>query len=101
MGLSNLPNPCFGPDELGLYLGCYGWTWAWRGAHCTLGLTDGIFGLFIYPYHIDIHGSNYGMSFLPGVCFPHKISEPDVSGEDLANSIMIPWYLQALVLLDN
>ena len=35
MGLSNLLTPCFGPDELGLCLGCCGWTWAWRGLHCT------------------------------------------------------------------
>ena len=50
MGLPNLPHPCFGPDELGLYLGCYGWTRAWRGALCAFGLADGTFGPFIYPY---------------------------------------------------
>ena len=54
MGLPVLPNPCFGPDELGLCLGCCGWTWAWRGAHCAFGLADGIFGLFLYPYHRSI-----------------------------------------------
>ena len=52
MGLPVLPNPCFGPDELGLCLGCCGWTWAWRGAHCAFGLADGIFGLFLYPYQL-------------------------------------------------
>ena len=52
MGLSNLLNPCFGPDELGLCLGCYGWTQAWRGGHCAFGLADGIFGLFLYPYQL-------------------------------------------------
>ena len=52
MGLSNLPNPCFRPDELGLCLGCCGWTWAWRRAHCAFGLADGIFVLFLYPYQL-------------------------------------------------
>ena len=52
MGLTVLPNPCFGPDELGLYLGCCGWTLAWRGAHCAFGLADGIFCLFLYPYQL-------------------------------------------------
>ena len=53
MGLPTFPNPCFGPDELGLCLGCCGWTWAWRGAHCAFGLADGIFGLFLYPYQFE------------------------------------------------
>ena len=52
MGLPVLPNPCFGPDELGLCLGCCGWTWAWRGVHCAFELVDGIFGLFLYPYQL-------------------------------------------------
>ena len=52
MGLPVLPNPCFGPDELGLCLGRYGWTWAWRGAHCAFGLAYGIFDLFLYPYQL-------------------------------------------------
>ena len=52
MGLPNLPNPCFGPDELGLCLGCYGWTRAWRGAPCAFGLADETFGQFLYPYQL-------------------------------------------------
>ena len=50
MGLPIFPNPCFGPDELGLCLGCFGGTRAWRGAHCAFGLTSGILGLFLYLY---------------------------------------------------
>ena len=52
MGLPIFPNPCFGPDELGLCLGCYGGTRAWRGAHCAFGLASGILGLFLYPYQL-------------------------------------------------
>ena len=52
MGLSNLPNPCFGPDELGLCLGCRGWMQVWRGAPCAFRLADGIFGPFLYPYQL-------------------------------------------------
>ena len=52
MGLPNLPNPCFGPDELGLCLGCCGWMRAWHGAPCAFGLADGIFGPFLYPYQL-------------------------------------------------
>ena len=46
------PNPCFGPDELGLCLGCFGGTRAWSGAHCAYGLVSGILGLFLYPYQL-------------------------------------------------
>ena len=52
MGLPTFPNPCFGPDELGLCLGCCGGTQAWRGAHCAFGLANGILGLFLYPYQL-------------------------------------------------
>ena len=52
MGLPVFPNPCFGPDELGLCLGCYGRTRVWRGAHCAFGLASGILGLFLYPYQL-------------------------------------------------
>ena len=52
MGLPIFPNPCFGPNELGLYLGCYGGTRAWRRAHCAFGLASGILGLFLYPYQL-------------------------------------------------
>ena len=52
MGLPVLPNPCFGPDELGLCLGCCGWPRAWRGAPCAFGLADGIFNPFLSPYQL-------------------------------------------------
>ena len=51
-GLPIFPNPCFGPDELGLCLGCFGGTRAWCGAHCAFGLVSGILGLFLYPYQL-------------------------------------------------
>ena len=52
MGLPTFPNPCLGPDELGLCLGYCGGTRAWRGAHCAFGLANGILGLFLYPYQL-------------------------------------------------
>ena len=50
MDLPVLPNPCFGPDELGLCLGCIVLPRAWRGAPCAFGLVDGIFDPFLSPY---------------------------------------------------
>ena len=52
LGLPIFPNPCLGPDELGLCVGCYGGTRAWREVHCAFGLASGILGLFLYPYQL-------------------------------------------------
>ena len=52
MGLPIFPNPCFGPNEPGLCLGCYGGIRAWHGPHCSCGLASGILGPFLYPYQL-------------------------------------------------
>ena len=51
MGLPVFPNPCFGPDEPGLGLGCYGGTWVWHKPRCSFGLEIGILGPVLYPHH--------------------------------------------------
>ena len=47
MGLPIFPSTCFGPNELGLCLGCYRGAWVWHGAHCSFGLANGILGPFL------------------------------------------------------
>ena len=42
----------FGPNEPGLYLGCYGGAWAWPGAHGSFGLASGMLGPFLYPHQL-------------------------------------------------
>ena len=53
MGLPIFSNPCFGPIEPGLCLGCYGGIRAWHGPHCSFGLASIILGPFLYPYQIQ------------------------------------------------
>ena len=52
MGLPIFPNPCFGPNESGLCLGCYGRIRAWHGPHYSFGLASGILSPFLYPYQL-------------------------------------------------
>ena len=52
MGLPIFSNPCFGPIEPGLCLGCYGGIRAWHGPHCSFGLASGILSPFLYPYQV-------------------------------------------------
>ena len=52
MGLPIFPNPCFGPNEPGLCLGCYGGIRAWHGPHCSFGLASGILGPVLYPHQL-------------------------------------------------
>ena len=54
MGLPIFSNPCFGPIEPGLCLGCYGGIRAWHGPHCSFGLASGILGPFLYPYQYHL-----------------------------------------------
>ena len=52
MGLSNLPNPCFGPDELGLCLGLLRMDVGLTRSPSRYWAGGWIFGLFIYPYQL-------------------------------------------------
>ena len=52
VGLPIFPNPCFGPNEPGLCLGCYGRTRAGHGPHCSFGLVSGILGPVLYPHQL-------------------------------------------------
>ena len=52
MSLPIFSNPCFGPIEPGLCLGCYGEIRAWHRPHCSFGLASGILGTFLYPYQL-------------------------------------------------
>ena len=52
MGLPVFPNPCFGPDEPGLGLGCYGGTWVWHKPRCSFGLEIGILGPILYLHQL-------------------------------------------------
>ena len=54
VGLPIFPNPCFGPNEPGLCLGCYGGTWAGHGPHCSFGLASGILGPVLYPHQLPL-----------------------------------------------
>ena len=52
VGLPIFPNPCFRPNEPGLYLGCYERTRAGHGPHCSFGLASGILGPVLYPHQL-------------------------------------------------
>ena len=52
VGLPIFPNPCFGPNEPGLCLGCCGGTRAWHGSHCSFWLASGILGPVLYPHQL-------------------------------------------------
>ena len=54
MGLPIFSNPCFGPIEPSLCLGCYGGIRAWHGPHCSFRLASGILGPFLYPYQVTL-----------------------------------------------
>ena len=52
MGLPIFPNPCFGPNESGLYSSCYRGIRAWHGPHCSFGLASGMLGPVLYPHQL-------------------------------------------------
>ena len=52
MGLPIFPNPCFGPNEPGLCLGCYGGTRAGHRPHCSFRLASAILGPVLSPHQL-------------------------------------------------
>ena len=52
VGLPIFPNPCFGPNESGFCLGCYGRTRAGHGPLCSFGLASGILDPILYPHQL-------------------------------------------------
>ena len=73
VGLPIFPNPCFGPNEPGLCLGCYGRTRAGHGAHCAfwagewdtwlISLSLSIY-IYIYSYFLNLIFFIFFMFFL-------------------------------------